>query len=158
MNLVHTLLSALSGIDIALWDILGKMLSVPIYQLLGGQVRDRLRMYGWLSTEETGSYIDDFKTRLNFGLTDLWGYVRLGRGRAQTKCLAASSIAAGFTAYKTCPVPAAQLVETPAFMDRVVANFTTLREAAGRQVDIAVGLSPNTCIGADSCPIQFFFF
>jgi len=37
--------AAISSIEIALWDILGKALGVPIYQLLGGKCRDRLRMY-----------------------------------------------------------------------------------------------------------------
>src|ERR687891_814838 len=35
-----------SGIDIALWDIKGKMYGVPIYELLGGSTRDRIRVYG----------------------------------------------------------------------------------------------------------------
>ena len=39
------LTSALSGIEQALWDILGKSLGVPVYQLLGGAVRDRIRSY-----------------------------------------------------------------------------------------------------------------
>ena len=38
-------LSALSGIDQALWDIKGKEAGKPIYELLGGKVRDRVRMY-----------------------------------------------------------------------------------------------------------------
>ena len=38
-------LSAISGIEQALWDILGKSLGKPVYQLLGGQVRDKVRMY-----------------------------------------------------------------------------------------------------------------
>ncbi|RDB27910.1 D-galactonate dehydratase [Hypsizygus marmoreus] len=42
------LMSALSGLDIALWDIKGKKLGVPIWQLLGGKVRDRVRVYGWV--------------------------------------------------------------------------------------------------------------
>lgn len=37
--------SALSGIEQALWDILGKALNVPVYQLLGGRVRDKVRLY-----------------------------------------------------------------------------------------------------------------
>ncbi|CAF1301112.1 unnamed protein product [Rotaria sordida] len=52
------LTSALSGVEQALWDILGKHLNVPVWRLLGGKVRDRIRMYGWLSLEPTGDYID----------------------------------------------------------------------------------------------------
>lgn len=40
------LTSALSGIDQALWDIKGKALGVPVYELLGGPTRDRIRVYG----------------------------------------------------------------------------------------------------------------
>src|SRR5258708_38511193 len=40
--------SAVAGIDQALWDIAGKARGVPVYQLLGGPVRDRVRLYGWL--------------------------------------------------------------------------------------------------------------
>ena len=48
------LTSALSGIGQALWDILGKSLGVPVYQLLGGAVRDRIRIYA-MPTELTRS-------------------------------------------------------------------------------------------------------
>ncbi len=41
----NVLMSALSGIDHALWDIAGKYHDVPVYQLLGGPVRDRVRVY-----------------------------------------------------------------------------------------------------------------
>ncbi|QKZ14020.1 galactonate dehydratase [Spirosoma sp. KUDC1026] len=44
------LTSALSGIDHALWDIKGKLLNVPVYELLGGPTRDRVRVYGRAST------------------------------------------------------------------------------------------------------------
>ena len=46
------LTTALSGVDIALWDIRGKALGVPVYELLGGPVRDRIRVYanGWYTT------------------------------------------------------------------------------------------------------------
>jgi galactonate dehydratase len=46
------LTSALSGIDHALWDIKGKLLGVPTYELLGGPTRDRVRVYGRASTPE----------------------------------------------------------------------------------------------------------
>ena len=51
------LTSALAGIDQALWDIAGKTHGVPVHQLLGGHVRDRVRIYGWVGGEtpaETG--------------------------------------------------------------------------------------------------------
>ena len=41
-------MSALAGIDQALWDIKGKALGVPVHELLGGQVRDRIRVYSWI--------------------------------------------------------------------------------------------------------------
>src|SRR5215216_6181636 len=42
------LTSAISGIDQALWDIKGKALGVPVYDLLGGPVRDKMRVYAWI--------------------------------------------------------------------------------------------------------------
>src|SRR5271156_5222574 len=44
--------SALSGIDMALWDIKGKALGVPVYELLGGPTRDRVRVYAHAGTPE----------------------------------------------------------------------------------------------------------
>ncbi len=55
------LTSALSGIDHALWDIKGKLLNVPVYELLGGPTRDRVRVYGRASTPE------DMKKRIAEG-------------------------------------------------------------------------------------------
>ncbi|KAF8635416.1 hypothetical protein AX15_000410 [Amanita polypyramis BW_CC] len=46
------LMSALSGLDIALWDIKGKKLGVPVWQLLGGKVRDKVRVYGWIGGDK----------------------------------------------------------------------------------------------------------
>lgn len=41
-------MSAMSGIDIALWDLKGKRLGVPIWELLGGKVRDKVQVYAWI--------------------------------------------------------------------------------------------------------------
>jgi len=57
------LTSALSGIDHALWDIKGKLLNVPVYELLGGPTRDRVRIYGRASNAE------DMKKRKAEGYT-----------------------------------------------------------------------------------------
>ena len=45
------LMSALSAVEMALWDILGKSLNVPVYQLLGGKVNEKVRIYvnGWFA-------------------------------------------------------------------------------------------------------------
>jgi galactonate dehydratase len=57
------LTSALSGIDMALWDIKGKALGVPVYELLGGPTRHRVRVYAHAGTPER------IKTRLAQGFT-----------------------------------------------------------------------------------------
>jgi galactonate dehydratase len=46
------LMSAISGIDQALWDIKGKALGVPVYELLGGAVRDKMQVYGWIGGDK----------------------------------------------------------------------------------------------------------
>lgn len=42
------MMSALAGIDIALWDLKARKLGVPIYQLLGGKVRNSIKVYAWI--------------------------------------------------------------------------------------------------------------
>jgi galactonate dehydratase len=52
------LCSALSAVDIAMWDIKGKALGVPVYELLGGPTRDRIKCYGQAeSVEETKTHV-----------------------------------------------------------------------------------------------------
>ncbi|EJC99191.1 enolase C-terminal domain-like protein [Fomitiporia mediterranea MF3/22] len=63
------LMSALSGLDIALWDIKGKKLGVPIWQLLGGKVRDRVRVYGWIGGDNVTDVIEGAKNRKAQGFT-----------------------------------------------------------------------------------------
>lgn len=61
--------SALSGLDIALWDIKGKKLGVPVWQLLGGKVRDRVRVYGWVGGDSPSEVVSAAKVRLDQGFT-----------------------------------------------------------------------------------------
>ncbi|KAI0034675.1 enolase C-terminal domain-like protein [Vararia minispora EC-137] len=63
------LMSALSGLDIALWDIKGKKLGAPIWQLLGGKVRDRVRVYGWIGGDKPTDVLDDARNRKEQGFT-----------------------------------------------------------------------------------------
>ncbi|TDL25253.1 enolase C-terminal domain-like protein [Rickenella mellea] len=61
------LMSALSGLDIALWDIKGKKLRVPIYQLLGGKVREPVKVYGWIGGDKPADVVDAAKRRKEQG-------------------------------------------------------------------------------------------
>ncbi|KAG5638041.1 hypothetical protein H0H81_002161 [Sphagnurus paluster] len=63
------LMSALSGLDIALWDIKGKKLGVPVWQLLGGKVRDRVRVYGWIGGDRPADTLTAAIFRRSQGFT-----------------------------------------------------------------------------------------
>jgi len=64
--------AAISGIDIALWDILSKSLNVPLYQLLGGQVRDRVVCYPHIKSDSTAGLVDAANEKVAAG----WQFVR----------------------------------------------------------------------------------
>lgn len=59
--------SAASGIDQALWDIKGKRLGVPVWQLLGGRVRDKIEVYSWIGGDGLDPLADAAKQRLSQG-------------------------------------------------------------------------------------------
>jgi len=104
------LLSAISGIEQALWDILGQSLGVPVYQLLGGAVRDRIRVYahcGGDSPEEAA-----------------WS--------------AQERVAQGYTALKTALDAPVRLVDTKAYVERQVGRIQAMRAAIPDTVDLAV--------------------
>lgn len=61
--------SAVAGIDQALWDLAGKALGVPVYRLLGGPVRDRMRVYGWVGGDDPDEVADAVGAQVAAGLT-----------------------------------------------------------------------------------------
>jgi galactonate dehydratase len=61
------LMSAISGIDQALWDIKGKVLGVPVYELLGGAVRDRMKIYGWIGGDRPDELVKGAAARMEQG-------------------------------------------------------------------------------------------
>jgi galactonate dehydratase len=103
-------MSALAGIDQALWDIKGKALGVPVHRLLGGPVRQRIRVYSWI-----------------------------GRDRpADTADAARECGARGFTAVKMNATEELQYVDTHAKIDAVIARVQAIREAMGPDYGIGV--------------------
>lgn len=63
------LASAVSGIDQALWDIAGKHFGTPVHQLLGGAVRDRIRVYAWVGGDEPAEVADAISAQVEAGMT-----------------------------------------------------------------------------------------
>jgi galactonate dehydratase len=61
------LMSAIAGIDQALWDIKGKALGVPVYELIGGAVRNKMKMYSWVGGDKPANVVAAAKTRVEQG-------------------------------------------------------------------------------------------
>ena len=113
--------TAISGIDIALWDIAGKIHNVPTYELLGGKVRDYVRLYCHLG----GGKMEDFyETRADDNK-------RFGE-------LAHKAVEEGFTAFKSMAVPETMSLEGLEPIKYAEANVKAMREAVGDNIDIMV--------------------
>ena len=102
--------SAVAGLDQALWDILGKSLGVPVHQLLGGHVRDRVRVYGWIGGDEPRAVAE----------------------------AAQAQVAAGLTAIKMNATGRWDRLAAPAGIGEVVQRVTDVRDAVGDSVDIGI--------------------
>ncbi len=61
------LMSAISGIDQALWDIKGKFLNVPVYELLGGAVRKKMKMYCWIGGDNPDVILEQAHEKVKAG-------------------------------------------------------------------------------------------
>jgi galactonate dehydratase len=113
--------TAMSGIDIALWDILGKIHNVPCHKLWGGPVRDYIRLYAHLA----GGKLEDF----------------YGCDPADAKKfgdLAARCVEEGFTAFKSMAVPSTMPLEGLQPIRYAEACVKAMRDAVGDSVDIMV--------------------
>jgi len=60
-------MSIISGIEMALWDIKGKKLETPVYNLLGGKVRDRLKVYSWVGGDRPNEVLEQVDERYKLG-------------------------------------------------------------------------------------------
>lgn len=113
--------TAISGIDIALWDILGKVHNTPCHNLWGGAVRDYIRLYCHLG----GGRMEDFYQ------TDPSDAKRFGD-------LASQAVEDGYTAFKSMAVPETMPLEGLAPIRYAEACVRAMREAVGDSVDIMV--------------------
>ena len=65
------LTSAISGIDQAVWDIKGKHLGIPVYEMLGGKVRDKMEVYSWIDSDTPEQAALSAKDKLNRGFRNI---------------------------------------------------------------------------------------
>ncbi len=107
------LLTAISAIETALWDIIGKRLGVPIYNLLGGKCRDELRLYanGWYFGAATPA---DFANK------------------------AVATVKRGYSALKWDPFGSADRTLSPPQYREAIACVAAVREAVGDDVDLLI--------------------
>ena len=104
------LMSAIAGIDQALWDILGKSMGQPVYKLLGGCLRDRMKTYCWVGGDRPGEIIEG-----------------IHRARAM-----------GFDTVKMNGTEEFAMVESHAAVDRALEKFTLIRAEFGSTIDFGI--------------------
>lgn len=104
------LMSAISGIDQALWDIKGKFFNVPAYELIGGKCHDKMRVYSWIG----GDRPDDV-------------------GAA-----AKEKMDAGFTAIKMNGTEELQIIDSFEKIDAVLERVAAIRQSCGKYFGIAI--------------------
>lgn len=114
------LMGAISAIDIALWDIAGKHLDVPVYQLLGGKSRDKVRAMLILSGETGENLVEEAK----------------------------KAIEAGFTFVKIVPFPNGYINMYQAELRKeIIERVASVREAVGPNIDIGVEIHRRLNVG-----------
>ena len=104
------LMSAISGIDQALWDIKGKVFGVPVYELMGGRCRDKMRVYSWIGGDRPND---------------------VGQAALQKKN-------AGFQAIKMNATEEMQMIDSYDKIDSVLERGAAIRESCGKHFGIAI--------------------
>ena len=104
------LMSAIAGIDQALWDIRGKSLGVPVHELLGGRVRDRMKVYSWVGGDRPADVIENIE--------------RLREG--------------GFDTFKLNGCEEMGMLDSVRAIDRAVGVASQIREAFGTAIDFGL--------------------
>lgn len=104
------MMSALAGIDQALWDIKGKALGAPVYQLMGGKCRDKIRTYSWIGGDRPGDV------------------VRMAKDR----------VAQGFTAIKMNGTDELNYIDNYSKVDALLERVQLVRDAVG--IDVGIGI------------------
>lgn len=134
MSLFRTILA---GVEIALWDLAGKAAGVPVYKLLGGKFRDRIRLYADCHAGVTNTRSDVHKTAEEHGAYEPESFGRRAR----------QLIAEGFTALKfdlqrlpSSMSDAFNRTLSHAEIRRTVAQLAAVRDAAGPDVEIALDI------------------
>jgi len=104
------LMSAISGIDQALWDIKGKFYNAPIYDLMGGKARDKIKVYSWIGGDRPSDIADATK----------------------------DAIANGFTAIKMNATEELQYIDSYSKIESVLERVASVREAGGGAFGIGI--------------------
>jgi len=115
-------LSAISGIEQALWDIQGKALGLPVFRLLGGQVRDRVRMYTHLGGGDMKAVYETQRSADPRPFVDL----------------ALQVVARGYNAIKVLITPPTESLNSIGAYKYAETMMAALRNALGDDVDIMV--------------------
>jgi galactonate dehydratase len=124
----HVHSAAVAAIDLALWDLRGKALGAPVYDLLGGRVRDYVRCYCHVQGDAHGvphAGIDEMVDYAEQQVARGWRYVRFGAG--ETRALTEGGV-----------------LEQADGLRWTVEAFGSLRDALGPEVEICVDLHQRT--------------
>lgn len=104
------IMSAIAGIDQALWDIKGKRLGVPVHELIGGKCRDKIKVYCWVGGDRPSDVAKSAREKMD----------------------------EGFSAIKMNATEELQIVDTFDKVDAVLERVSSIRETCGKNFGIAI--------------------